>query len=148
MNSQWENVKGTNHSGFSLVRIRSQCQTPNFFYSEFRNKNSAGVDSFTFQWSDRFGLFVPLICVLHRVILKMRREKVKGVLDLPFWESAMFWPMVCRRQEFFPFVKECMDLPVSKEFYTRCKNGSALFGNKDFDFGMLAFYVDISILFV
>ena len=69
----------------------------------------------------------------------MRREKVKGVLDLPFWESAMFWPMICRRQEFFPFVKECMDLPVSKEFYTRCKNGSALFGNKDLDFGNAGF---------
>ena len=32
---------------------------PTFFYSKFWNKNSAGVDSFTFQLSDRFGLFVP-----------------------------------------------------------------------------------------
>ena len=72
----------------------------------------------------------------------MRREKVKGVLDLPFWESAMFWPMICRRHEFFPFVKEWMDLPISKEFYTKCKNGSGLFGNKDLDFRILALYVE------
>jgi len=41
------------------------------FYSRFLNPSSSGIDAFTESWHHEFGLFVPPISMVYRVIRKM-----------------------------------------------------------------------------
>ncbi|XP_052804489.1 uncharacterized protein LOC128234345 [Mya arenaria] len=112
------------------------------FYTRFWNKGSSGIDAFTENWSGKFGLFVPPICILPRVIRKMITDHVFfGVLIVPYWPSSSFWPLLCPLGTFTDAVLDWMYLPTSKSFYTICKNGKRLFGNKDLNFQMLALLV-------
>ncbi|XP_068203660.1 uncharacterized protein [Palaemon carinicauda] len=58
------------------------------FYSRFWNQSSTGIDAFTESWHYEFGLFVPPISMVYRVICKMEVDRARGVLVLPYWNSA------------------------------------------------------------
>ena len=41
------------------------------------------------------------------MIQYIRGNKVTGVLVVPFWESATFWPLLCKTKgQFYHFVKD------------------------------------------
>ena len=112
------------------------------FYSRFWCYKSSGVDAFTVDWGGKNGLFVPPVILAARVICKMQYCKAYGVLVVPEWRSANFWPLLCdERGCFKPFVKDMMYLPTNKESYRPCKNGVGIFGNEDLRFNMLALYI-------
>lgn len=111
------------------------------FYSRFWCPDSAGVDAFTVDWSNVYGLFVPPVVLVSRVLRKMRQCAAKGVLVVPEWKSANFWPLVSNEMGFYPFVIDVMYLPTEKEFYVPCKNGRGIFGTENLRFRMLALAV-------
>ena len=53
------------------------------------------TDAFTFDWSQSFGLYVPPIVLVSRVLKKMESCNAKGILVVPEWRSANFWPLLC-----------------------------------------------------
>lgn len=108
------------------------------FFSRFWNPGSAGVDAFAQSWGSVCGLFVPPICIIHQVIKKMHVEGASGVLIVPCWKSAAFWPLLCPDGQLIGNVSDWYDLPTEKQFYTPCKNGIGMFGNEDLKFRMLA----------
>ena len=108
------------------------------FFSRFWNPFCLGVDAFTETWANEYGLFVPPITLVTRVIKKMVVDRASGVLVIPCWRSAAFWPILCPGGKFIPNVIDWFDLPTAKEFYTTCKNGRGMFGNADLKFRMLA----------
>lgn len=112
------------------------------FYSRFWNPSCSGVDAFSEFWGNQFGLFVPPIAVMCRVIKKMIVDKAYGVLVLPCWNSAVFWPFLCPNGNFRKEVIDWFDLPTQKQYYVKCKNGKGIFGNTDLHFRMLALKVD------
>lgn len=112
------------------------------FYSRFWNPSSSGVDAFVEFWGNEFGLFVPPITVIYRVLKKMIMDKVYGVLVIPCWRSAVFWPFLCPNGLFRQEIVDWFDLPTQKEFYVKNKNGRGIFGNIDLHFRMLALKVD------
>lgn len=114
------------------------------FYSRFWNDSCAGIDAFTESWSTDFGLFVPPIPIVNRVIKKMCYDKAKGVLVIPAWTSAVFWPLICPNGDFIHEVVDWIDLPNQRQFYTCCKNGKGIFGNSDLKFRMLALMINYS----
>ena len=115
------------------------------FYSKFWCYQSSGVDAFTYDWSQYFGLYVPPIILVSRVLKKMENCKAKGILVLPEWRSANFWPLLCANdREMKPFILDWMYLPTEKCFYTPCKNGIGIFGTEDLKFNMLALYVNFN----
>lgn len=114
------------------------------FYSRFWNPSCAGIDAFAEFWGNHFGLFVPPITVIYRVIKKMIVDRVYGVIVLPCWKSAVFWPFLCPNGVFRSEVVDWFDLPTEKQFYIKCKNGKGIFGNTDLQFRMLALKVDFS----
>ena len=116
----------------------------NCFYSKFWNPGCAGVDAFAEHWGNRFGLFVPPVSVVHHVLKKMAFDYAKGVLVIPCWKSAIFWPLLCPNGTFIPQVTGFIDLPTSKNFFTKCKNGKGIFGNKDLNFNMVVLEVNFS----
>ena len=82
--------------------------------------------------------FVPPITLITRVWRKMINDRAIGFLVIPCWRSAAFWPILCLDGRIVPSVVDWFDLPINKEFYTRCKNGNGMFGNTDLKFRMLA----------
>ena len=108
------------------------------FYSRFWNPESAGVDAFTEYWGGKYGLFVPPIRLISRVILKIISDSTEGVLIIPLWKSANFWPMLCPNGRFVSYIINWIDLPTNKQSYVSCKNGKGIFGNQDLDFRMIA----------
>ena len=103
------------------------------------------MDAFSENWGGKNGLFVPPISIITRVIRKMRVDAAKGVLVLPCWRSASFWPLVCEKSFFIDPVKHWIDLPTQKEFYVKCRSGKGIFGNEDLQFRMLVMFLDFSL---
>ena len=117
------------------------------FYSRFQTQNCTGVDAFIENWGNVFGLFVPPVILVSRVIKQMKAQSVKGVLVVPAWKSANFWPLLCTREGYFvKHVQDWFDLPTGKQDYCTCKNGSGIFGKINLPFRMLAIYVDFTIV--
>jgi hypothetical protein len=108
------------------------------YWSRFWNEGCAGVDAFSESWSCTLGLFVPPISIISRVIHKMIQDKARGVLIVPQWFSAPFWPILCPRGCFRQEVVDHIVLPTQIDFYNKCKNGRGIFGNQDLPFNMLA----------
>ena len=112
------------------------------FYSRFWNPTSSGIDAFTEKWTEKFGIFVPPISMVYRVLQKMELDRAKGVLVVPLWNSAVFWPILCPNGNFIPNVKDWIDLPTKKEFYVSSLTGKGIFGNIDLQFRMLVLSID------
>ena len=97
------------------------------------------------NWDKSFGLYVPPIILTSRVLKKMENCRAKGILVVPEWRSANFWPLICSVEgEMKPFIFDWMYLPTEKHFYTPCKNGAGIFGNEDLRFNMLALYINFA----
>ena len=115
------------------------------FFSKFWCYKSAGVDAFTFDWGQGFGLYVPPVILVSRVLRKMESCRAKGILVVPEWRSANFWPLICSSYgQMKSFVLDWMYLPTEKSFYTACKNGIGMFGTEDLKFNMLALYIQFT----
>ena len=84
------------------------------FFSRFWNPFCIGIDAFTECWSFDYGLFVPPIALVLRVIRKMMLDRATGVLIIPCWKSAAFWPILCPDGNFIPSVIDWFDLPTNK----------------------------------
>lgn len=76
--------------------------------------------------------------MIVRVIRKMETDRAHGVLVLPYWKSAVYWPLICPSGQFSSNVIDWFDLPTSKMYNTFCK----MFGNADLRFRMLALFID------
>ena len=112
------------------------------FYSRFWNPSSTGMDAFSESWHGKFGLFVPPVSIIYRVIRKLEVDQVQGVLVVPFWKSAVFWPLLCPNGRFISNIVDMIDLPGERSFYVKCKNGRGIFGNTDLHFRMLALMIN------
>ena len=65
------------------------------FCSRFLCKDTAAVDAFTIDWSSLTnGFFHPPVGLVTRVLKHAQYVKAKGVLIVPVWESADFWPVI------------------------------------------------------
>ena len=66
------------------------------FYSKFACPGSEGTDALQFSWDDA----VPWICTPPGLIIRVVKKiaaavRMSGVLVVPVWRTAMFWPFLC-----------------------------------------------------
>jgi hypothetical protein len=87
------------------------------FFSRFWNPDCFGIDAFPESWEGQFGLFVPPISIILRVIMKLACDHAHGVLVIPCWKSAIFWPFICPNGCFIKEVVDWFDLPTERHFY-------------------------------
>ena len=67
------------------------------FCSRYVCKDAVSVDAFTVDWSKLVnGFFHPPVGLVTRVLKHAQFVKAKGVLIVPVWESADFWPVIVR----------------------------------------------------
>ena len=79
------------------------------FNSKFHCVGTEGVDTFTQWWGNENNYLVPPISLVPKVLQHMDYCKARGVLVVPFWCSAAFWPqLLAGPSSFKSFVKEVL----------------------------------------
>ena len=85
------------------------------FNSHYYNLGVEAVDAFTCDWSSKINWWCPSVFLIPRVLRHAQNCQCAGILVVPHWLSAPFWPLVCPTGESFaPFVCDWCDLPLSE----------------------------------
>ena len=66
------------------------------FNSHFYQPGTEAIDAFTQDWANKVNLLVPPIYLVPRVIRYLELCGAEGILFIPRWESAVFWPYIVR----------------------------------------------------
>lgn len=64
------------------------------FYSKFWCLGTEGVDAFSADWAGENNWLVPPVYLISRVIFHLEACSARGVLVVPKWPSAVFWPII------------------------------------------------------
>ena len=99
------------------------------FYSKYFNPDSLGVDSLTFSWVGETCWLVPPISLVKKVVLHVCLCRCRGILVVPYWPSAHYWPLLVERGGVFKsFVADCLYVENGKDVFLHGGNKSSLFG--------------------
>ncbi len=89
----------------------NNCQVPHF-NGRCWNPGSEAVDAFTVNWSGENNWWCPPIALIPRVIGHAQVCRAVGTLMVPYWPSALFWPLPHPCEEWFAyFVEGIRELP-------------------------------------
>ena len=111
------------------------------FYSLFATPGSAGVDAFAFDWRNECCLLVPPVALVGRVLNHLLTCQAKGVLVVPHWTSAFFWPMLLK--SFNKFIIQWIVVKGNKVL-VQGRNRNSLLGAAHFPSNVLAILIDCS----
>ena len=111
------------------------------FYSMFSTPLTAGTNAFMFNWSGENCLLVPPVSVVGRVLNHLRSCEARGVLVVPLWYSACFWPMLLGG--FNRYIRDWLVVKGSKVL-VHGRNKNSLLGAVNFSSQVLAIQVDCS----
>lgn len=64
------------------------------FNSRYWNPECEAVDAFSQDWSREYNLVVPPVHLVTRCFHHWNYYKAKGVLVVPAWKSAVYWPVL------------------------------------------------------
>ena len=87
----------------------------NKFYSMFFVPGSSGIDAFSQNWSGEMCLMVPPVAVIGRCLEHLVRCRAKGVLVVPLWQSAFFWPLLS--EVYFQFIVDTLTQVIESQVY-------------------------------
>ena len=66
------------------------------FNSKFHCPGTEGVDAFSTSWEAENNYLVPPVYLIPRLLEHMKTSRAAGVLVLPYWSSAVFWPLIIK----------------------------------------------------
>ena len=113
------------------------------FYSKHFNPDSLGVDSLAFSWVGETSWLVPPVSLVKKVILPVCLCRCRGILVLPYWPSAHYWPLLVGRGGVFKsFVADCLYVENGKDVFLHGGNKSSLFGSENFSTPVLFLLLD------
>ena len=76
------------------------------------------VDAFAQDWSQDFNWCNPPFSLIGRVLCKIMQDQAHGILIIPRWPSAWWWPMlVDGHGNFNSIVKDWVELPNAKDMF-------------------------------
>lgn len=103
-------------SHFGKITIDRFADNLNTKSDRFNSKefcpHSSGVNAFCYHWGKgEFNWICPPISQVGKAIKHLRNCQGKGILFIPLWPSAYFWPLITSDgKEFQPFVKQFLVL--------------------------------------
>ena len=110
------------------------------FNSRYYCPGSDGVDAFTKDWSLHFNWLVPPLHLIIRTVKYLELCKAKGILVIPLWRSAHFWPFIkfylSNRSQ---YVKATLNLG---NIYSQGRNKQTIFGSKSWHSETMAILFD------
>lgn len=114
------------------------------FNSRIWVPGTAGVDAFAFDWSGENNWIVPPVGSVCKVLNHMFNCKAKGVLVIPKWRSALYWPMLWNdsEQKFYNFVKDAVEFCRPKNFFKAGSDKDSVFANSPFISNVIVLKID------
>ena len=106
------------------------------FNSRFLCPNTEAVDAFTQDWSNDFNWLVPPIYLVGRVLAYMKQNHFSGILIVPIWRSAYFWPEI--RDIMTGKQRTARGYLVLGNIFKHYKNKKSLFGSQNWKSKTLA----------
>ena len=106
------------------------CQVPRFC-SRWLNPCAEGIDAFTFSWAGENNWMFPPPYLTSRVLKHMEHSQEYGMLVIPLWTSAPWWPLITkdgRHPE--SFVLDWKDIPQSGNMLIPAKPGACIFSGR------------------
>ncbi|CAG2247680.1 unnamed protein product [Mytilus edulis] len=110
------------------------------FFSKFFTPGTSGVDAFAYDWSKFNNWVVPPVNLITRAINHMQMCKAKGVLVVPKWKSAIFWPRIVDRftDTYQKFVKDFREYKNPKTFFVAGSHDNSIFAKQPFNSHVLS----------
>jgi hypothetical protein len=68
------------------------------FYSNYWCRGTRGIDAFAQDWSKEIAWICPPVKVVAKVIQKISATNLEGILLVPEWPTAEFWPLVFNKK--------------------------------------------------
>jgi hypothetical protein len=118
----------------------TKCQR---FNSKVWFKGTEAVNCFTVNWSGENNWLVPPPSLISEAIKKMSRDEARGVLILPCWKSAPYWPIIFPDGEKASFVSDVYEFPLSGNILPGRGRNGVFSGNYVFD--MVAVLIDFGL---
>ena len=105
----------------------------------FRKYLKYGENAFTVSWPGKNNYLLPAINLLPRVIEHIKRNSCKGVLVLPYWLSAAYWPLTATsKTNFLPSVTDYKIFDNPSQCFPLGNNKKSLIGLSNFNGPVLA----------
>ena len=119
------------------VHFRSR-QLPRF-NSRWANPCSKGVDAFSFRWDNENNWLFPPPKLIPRVLQHLAFSKAEGILIVPEWPSAHWWPLVYQGNDcFINEVRKFLVIHPRKNAFLPAVPGFSLFNDDIPNFNILA----------
>lgn len=112
------------------------------FYSKFYCPNTEGVNALNYDWKGENNYIVPPTSLVGKVLKHMKTSKCKGVIVLPYWPSAYFWPLLFSENKTAITDRKVFGDP--KVCVTQGKNKKCFIGSEKFVSPILAVNLDFS----
>ena len=115
------------------------------FNSKFVCPGTEGIDAFTQFWGHDSNYLVPPVSLVSKVLKHMRSCKAHGVLVIPLWYSAAFWPQLIDSSDSFkPFIKQVMYFENPKICVSQGRNDQCAIGSRHFKSPILALRISFT----
>ena len=75
------------------------------YYSKFYDRKSSGVNALNQVWTGENAWITPPVALILETIRKLQFDKCRGVLLIPHWQSASFWPELVEQSGLKAFVE-------------------------------------------
>ena len=112
--------------------------------SRFWNPGSEGVDAFIQNWQGENNWVVPPPSQINRAWRHFKLGIAKGVLIIPLWKGASFWPCIC--PDGTHLSKCVIDWVGVHKFHlaatTKGRSYNSLFHGEKLEFKLIALYVN------
>ena len=113
------------------------------FYSRFFCPKSEGVNAFQSSWSSENNYLVPPVHLVPDTINHLEYCKAKGVLVVPYWPSAVFYPLILSTPGTFqPFVKEVKYFEDAHKCVQQGNNKNCMIGSNQFKSSIMALRIE------
>ena len=111
------------------------------FFSFFYVPGTSGVEAFSHDWRGEFCLWVPPVAVIGRCFEHAVRCQARGVLVVPLWKSAYYWPLLT--VVYSDYIIDWLQVR-GKTVFCHGHNTNSLLGSSDFDSDVVALLIDCS----
>ena len=112
------------------------------FNSRFYCREATATDAFTQDWSTTRNWLVPPIYLIDRALQYLQLCRATGILVVPMWRSAYYWPTILRILE---HQQSCIrgNLELAN-IYTQYGNQNTIFGSPQWRSKTLAIALDFT----
>jgi hypothetical protein len=108
------------HGAFSIDLFASNLShETKRFYSKYWCLGSEGVDAFAYNWGDENCWAVPPPYLVPRFLDHIEKCKGKGVLVVPGWQSASFWPLLNNGTKWTPGLQLIQEYSNPTNFFIK-----------------------------